>query len=118
MAKVLVADNLSPRAVEIFKARGIETYLQGLHASDKESMETAARENATTMKTLSKLDDELKKILKGLSENDDDEESLKLAHAVQGSLVGNMKPVQGHVVKCTGLGHQSAHEIVGDQEHL
>lgn len=80
------------------KARGIETYIQGLNASDRDAMATAARENATTTRNLSELDSELKKILKGLTEGSNDEDSLTLAHAVQGSLVDSMKPVQGHVV--------------------
>jgi N-acetylmuramoyl-L-alanine amidase len=80
------------------KARGIETYIQGLHASDRDAMATAARENATTTKKLNDLDTELKKILKGLKKGDDDEESLQLAHAVQISLVNNLKPLNRHAV--------------------
>jgi N-acetylmuramoyl-L-alanine amidase len=78
------------------KARGIETYIQGLRASDKDAMATAARENATTTKTLSSLDSELKKILRGLTKSDDDEESLYLADSVQGSLVNRLKPINRH----------------------
>ncbi|HSB33700.1 MAG TPA: N-acetylmuramoyl-L-alanine amidase, partial [Nitrospirota bacterium] len=77
--------------------RGIETYIQGLSASDRDAMETAARENATTAKTLSELDDELTKILTGLRMESNDEDSIQLAHAVHGSLVAAAKPVQGHV---------------------
>ena len=77
-------------------ARGIETYVQGLRASDKDAMATAARENATTTKTLSNLDSELKKILRGLTKSDDDEESLYLADSVQGSLVNNLKTINRH----------------------
>lgn len=78
--------------------RGIETYIQGLNASDRDAMTTAARENSTTTKKLSQLDSELEKILKGLTMGSNDEDSLHLAHAVQGSLVNSIKPVQGHVV--------------------
>jgi N-acetylmuramoyl-L-alanine amidase len=77
-------------------ARGIETYVQGLRPSDKDAMATAARENATTTKTLSNLDSELKKILRGLRKSDTDEESLYLADSVQGSLVNNLKLVNRH----------------------
>lgn len=77
--------------------RGIETYIQGLNATDRDAMSTAARENSTTTKNLSQLDSELEKILKGLSMGSNDEDSLHLAHAVQGSLVNSIKPVQGHV---------------------
>jgi N-acetylmuramoyl-L-alanine amidase len=78
--------------------RGIETYIQGLNASDRDAMATAARENATTTKKLSQLDSELEKILKGLSMQSDDIDSVELANAIQGSLVNTMKPVQRHVV--------------------
>lgn len=80
------------------QARGIETYIQGLNATDREAMATAARENATTTKKLSELDDELDRILKGLSMQSDDRDSVHLANVVQNSLVHSMKPVQGHVV--------------------
>ena len=59
-------------------------------------MATAARENATSSKTLNELDDELSKILKGLTVESNDEDSIQLAHAVQGSLVNNLKPVNSH----------------------
>jgi N-acetylmuramoyl-L-alanine amidase len=80
------------------QARGIETYIQGLRASDRDAMATAARENATTSKTLGELDDELTRILKGLRMESNDEDSIHLAHAVQGSLVNAVRPVQSHVV--------------------
>ncbi|MHB8845875.1 MAG: N-acetylmuramoyl-L-alanine amidase [Nitrospirota bacterium] len=80
------------------KARGIETYIQSLRASDRDAMATAAFENATSTKTLSQLGNELDRILKDLRTDDKQEESLQLAHAVQASLVGNVKPVKGHIV--------------------
>jgi N-acetylmuramoyl-L-alanine amidase len=80
------------------QARGIETYIQGLRASDRDAMATAARENATTSKTLGELDDELTRILKGLRMESNDEDSIHLAHAVQGSLVNAVRPAQSHVV--------------------
>jgi N-acetylmuramoyl-L-alanine amidase len=80
------------------KARGIETYIQSLRASDRDAMATAAFENATSTKTLSQLGNELDRILKDLRTDDKQEESLQLAHAVQASLIGNVKPVKGHVV--------------------
>jgi N-acetylmuramoyl-L-alanine amidase len=60
-------------------------------------MATAARENATTAKTLGELDDELTKILTGLRMESNDEDSIHLAHAVQASLVSTVKPIQGQV---------------------
>jgi N-acetylmuramoyl-L-alanine amidase len=80
------------------RARGIETYIQSLRASDRDAMATAAFENATSMKTLSQLGNELDRIVKDLSTDDKQEESLQLAHAVQTSLVGSVKPVQGYKV--------------------
>ena len=76
------------------KARGIETYIQSLRASDREAMATAARENAMSTKKLSELKSELDRIFADLAKDDKIEESLQLAHAVQGSLVNTMKPVQ------------------------
>jgi N-acetylmuramoyl-L-alanine amidase len=80
------------------KARGIETYIQGLRASDTDAMATAARENAMSTRRLSELKDELSKILKDLATDDKSEESLHLAHAVQGSLVSSVKQTQKKVV--------------------
>ena len=80
------------------KARGIETYIQGLQASDREAMATAARENAMSTKRLSELDSEIDKILKDLKQDNKLEESLQLAHTVQASLVGTMRPEQKQVV--------------------
>ena len=80
------------------KARGIETYIQSLRASDRDAMATAARENAMSTKRLSELKSELDRIFADLAKDDKLEESLQLAHAVQGSLVDTMKPIKGHVV--------------------
>ena len=80
------------------KTRGIETYIQSITASDREAMATAARENAMTTKKLSELKTEVDKILAALDRDNKLEDSLQLAHAVQGSLVDNVKPIQPHVV--------------------
>ena len=80
------------------KARGIETYIQSLRASDRDAMATAAFENATSSKTLSQLGNELDRILKDLRTDDKQEESLQLAHAVQGALISNVKRTQKKVV--------------------
>ncbi len=79
------------------KAKGIETYIQGLRASDRAAMATAARENATTSKTIGEMDTELKSILRGLEKSSNDEDSIPLAHYIQAALVDTMRPVQGHV---------------------
>ena len=80
------------------KARGIETYIQSFRASDRDAMATAAFENATSTKTLGQLDTELGKILKGLSNQNKEDESVELAGYVQQSLVNSVKPVKGRVV--------------------
>ncbi len=80
------------------KAKGIETYIQSLRASDRDAMVTAARENAMSTKNMSELKSELDRIFADLAKDDKLEESLQLAHTVQASLVATMKPVQGHVV--------------------
>ncbi len=80
------------------RARGIETYIQSLRASDRDAMATAAFENATSTKTLSQLDTELGKILKGLANQNKEDESVELAGYVQRSLVDTMRPVQGRIV--------------------
>lgn len=80
------------------KVRGIETYIQSLRASDRDAMATAARENSMSTKSLSELKSELDRIFDDLAKDDKLEESLQLAHAVQGALVDTMKPINGHVV--------------------
>jgi N-acetylmuramoyl-L-alanine amidase len=77
------------------RTRGIETYIQGLRASDRDAMATAARENSSTGRTLSELDDELAKILTGLRMESNDEDSIHLAHAVQDTLVSAAGPLTG-----------------------
>jgi len=77
-------------------ARGIETYVQSLRASDREAMATAARENAMSTKKLSELKSELDRIFADLTRDDKIEESLYLADSVQGSLVSNLKSVNHH----------------------
>jgi N-acetylmuramoyl-L-alanine amidase len=77
-------------------ARGVETYVQSLRASDREAMATAARENAMSTKKLSELKNELDRIFADLTRDDKIEESLYLAGSVQGSLVSNIKPGNRH----------------------
>ncbi len=67
------------------RARGIETYILDL-ARSKESMQVAARENASTKKQLS----DLQSILMDLMQNTKVNESVKLAEYVQESLVGGL----------------------------
>lgn len=80
------------------KMRGIETYVQALRASDREAMATAARENATSIRSLSELDSEVDKMLKDLKIDNKIEESIQLAGAVQTKLVDYVKPNQKNIV--------------------
>lgn len=75
------------------RARGIETYLLNT-TKDRNIMELAARENLTTMKKMS----DTYMILKDLLLDNKREDSLRLAHAVQASLVGDLKKQNGEVV--------------------
>lgn len=67
-------------------AHGVETYLLNT-TKDRNIMELAARENLTTMKKMS----DTYMILKDLLLDNKREDSLRLAHAVQASLVGDLK---------------------------
>jgi N-acetylmuramoyl-L-alanine amidase len=80
------------------QTRGIETYVQGLKASDREAMATAARENAMSDRSLSELDNEVEKMLKDLKIDNKIEESIQLAGVVQSSLVNSVKPLQNKVM--------------------
>lgn len=74
--------NAAPSA----KARGIETYILDL-ARNKNAMEVAARENATSDNQLS----DLQSILQELILNSKKNESIKLAEYVQDSMVSGLK---------------------------
>ncbi len=78
--------------------KGIETYVQGLKATDREAMATAARENAMSQRSLGQLDNEVERMLKDLKTDNKIEESIQLAGVVQASLVENAKPIQKSVV--------------------
>jgi len=80
------------------QTRGIETYVQGLKASDREAMATAARENAMSNRSLGELDSEVDKMLKDLKIDNKIEESIQLAGVVQASLVDSVRPLQSGVV--------------------
>ncbi len=77
--------NASPRR----KARGIETYLLNW-TNNKEANRVAARENAITLKKMEKARTELDSILFSLARNSKRDESLRLAHFVQHSMVSHL----------------------------
>ncbi|MCI4626707.1 MAG: N-acetylmuramoyl-L-alanine amidase [Candidatus Magnetoovum sp. WYHC-5] len=71
-------------------ARGIETYFLNW-TNDKEAIKVAARENDITVKKMESAQSELGVILSSLARESKRDESLRLAHFVQNSLVSNVK---------------------------
>ena len=71
------------------KARGIETYLLNW-TNDEEALRVAARENAISVERMKKSQTELGMILTSLQREQKRDESLKLAHYIQRSLVGTL----------------------------
>ncbi len=70
--------------------KGIETYVLNW-TNNKEAMRVAARENAISLKKMQKVQDELQIILLDLARNNKRDESIRLAHNVQNSLVDVLK---------------------------
>ena len=80
--------NASPNS----EARGIETYYLD-NTTDEAAIRLAARENSTSRKNVS----DLQFILSDMMQNMKLEDSISLAHRLQGSLVGGMSKVIGEV---------------------
>lgn len=80
--------NASPNA----EAKGIETYYLD-NTTDEAAIRLAARENATSRKNIS----DLQFILSDMMQNMKLEDSITLAHRLQGSLVGGMTKAMGDV---------------------
>jgi N-acetylmuramoyl-L-alanine amidase len=74
------------------EARGIETYYLD-NTTDEAAVRLAARENSTARKNIS----DLQFILSDMTQNMKLEDSITLAHRLQGSLVGGMTKVIGDV---------------------
>ncbi len=70
--------------------RGIETYLLNW-TNDEEAMRVAARENKISLKKMKKVQGELQMILMDLARSNKRDESIRLAHSVQSSLVTTLK---------------------------
>ncbi|HSH13128.1 MAG TPA: N-acetylmuramoyl-L-alanine amidase [Desulfurivibrionaceae bacterium] len=86
------------------KARGIETYILDL-AKNKNAMQVAARENASSANQLS----DLQSILRDLIQNSKKSESIKLAEYVQDSMVNGLK---GSFPEVRNLGVKQAPFVV------
>lgn len=71
-------------------AKGIETYILNW-TDDEEAMRVAARENAISFKKMKKIQDDLQIILHDLARNNKRDESMRLAHNVQSSIVDILK---------------------------
>jgi N-acetylmuramoyl-L-alanine amidase len=80
--------NASPNA----EAKGIETYYLD-NTTDEAAIRLATRENATSRKNIS----DLQFILSDMTQNMKLEDSITLAHRLQGSLVGGMAKALGDV---------------------
>ncbi len=83
---VSIHANASPRR----KTSGIETYLLNW-TNDKEAMRVAARENQISIEKMKQKQSELGMILASLKRESKRDESLKLAHYIQHSLVMGLK---------------------------
>jgi len=71
-------------------ARGIETYVLNW-TNNREAMRVAARENAISFRKMQKVQDDLQIILLDLARNNKRDESIRLAHNVQSSIVKMLK---------------------------
>ena len=89
------------------EARGIETYYLD-NTTDEAAMRLAARENAASRKNIS----DLQFILSDMTQNMKLEDSITLAHRIQGALVGGMSKVMSDV-KDLGVKQALFYVLVG-----
>ena len=95
--------NASPNS----EARGIETYYLD-NTTDEAAIRLAARENRTSRRNIS----DLQFILSDMMQNMKLEDSITLAHRLQGALVGGMTKITGDV-KDLGVKKALFHVLVG-----
>jgi N-acetylmuramoyl-L-alanine amidase len=95
--------NASPNG----EARGIETYYLD-NTTDEAAIRLAARENGTSRRNIS----DLQFILSDMTQNMKLEDSITLAHRLQGALVGGMSKVSAEV-KDLGVKKALFHVLVG-----
>ncbi|MGH7853928.1 MAG: N-acetylmuramoyl-L-alanine amidase [Candidatus Binatia bacterium] len=95
--------NASPNS----EARGIETYYLD-NTTDEAAIRLAARENRTSRRNIS----DLQFILSDMMQNMKLEDSITLAHRLQGALVGGMTKVMGDV-RDLGVKKALFHVLVG-----
>jgi len=93
MANAKKADlfiSIHVNASEKRKVRGIETYFLNW-TNNSEAINVAARENKISPQKMRKVQDGLQVILMDLAKKNKNEESMRLAHSVQNSLVNTLK---------------------------
>lgn len=76
--------------------RGIETYFLNW-SNDWEAMKVAARENKVSIKKMQKIRGDLNSILDDLNRKFKNEESMRLAHSVQNSMVNTLQKKYGKI---------------------
>jgi N-acetylmuramoyl-L-alanine amidase len=90
---ISIHTNASPKR----RVKGIETYILNW-TTDEESMRVAARENAISFSKMQKAQSELQMILQDLARDNKKDESMRLAHNVQGSMVDILKQDYNEIV--------------------
>lgn len=80
-------------------ARGVETYVLDMMASDEEAMRVAARENASSARSFS----DLQNIVHQLLNNTKLQESVHLANFVQETMVDSLRHTHGGRIKDRGV---------------
>ncbi|GAB4538114.1 MAG: N-acetylmuramoyl-L-alanine amidase [Thermodesulfovibrionia bacterium] len=76
--------------------KGVETYILNW-TDDKEAMRVAARENAISFKKMQNAHNELQLILLDLARNNKRDESIRLAHHIQKSIISGLKDANNWV---------------------
>ncbi len=77
-------------ASEKRNAKGIETYFLNW-TNNREAMRVAARENRISIKKMKKIQNDTQFILQDLARKNKNEESMRLAHSVQSSMVNSLQ---------------------------
>ncbi|MBI5026540.1 MAG: N-acetylmuramoyl-L-alanine amidase [Nitrospirae bacterium] len=101
--------NANPRR----DVRGIETYLLNW-TNDKEAMRVAARENAISIEKMQRVQNDLQVILSDLARDNKRDESMRLAHNVQTSIINTLKSDYQKIVD-NGVKHALFYVLVGAQ---
>jgi len=91
--------------------RGLETYFLNW-TNDKEATKVAARENKVSVKKMQKMQNELQFILQDLARDNKREESMRLAHSVQNSMVTSLKKKYSRI-KDLGVKYALFYVLVG-----